>query len=220
MEFDSALGVARKRAGITFDLKQEQREALHALYHRMDVMCLLPTGFGKSAIFQIAPFLLDSSPTSGISLVVAPLNAIMKDQVLKLCQNGVSACYVDINCEEGETFQLAATDGADGAAEEGWETDDEDDAERLHHIRVSVSCGDLSCGKCNLVYAHPEALLSTTTGMAVSIENGVEEPDFAQKKATRVMECISGSLLLSAPLRKPYLVYLIYLVLVNINSRA
>ena len=172
MEFDSALQMAKQRARITFDLKAEQREALSALYERKDVMCLLPTGFGKSAIFQLAPFLLDTSSDSGVTIVVAPLNAIMKEQVMKLCKKGVAACYIDMNCEEGETFQLASpdtvsesdTDGDD----DGWESDDDDDGvQRLEVVQVSVPISELMRGKYNLIYAHPEALLSTSSGMAV-----------------------------------------------------
>ena len=48
MEFDSALDRAKERAGIEFDLKAKQRDALEALYARKDVMCLLPTVYGKT----------------------------------------------------------------------------------------------------------------------------------------------------------------------------
>ena len=173
MSFESALKLAKERASISFDLKDEQKTALRALYERKDVMCLLPTGFGKSVIFQLAPFLLDQTVSSGIALIIAPLNAIMKDQVLKLCRTGVSACYIDMDCEEGETFQLASgstdSDNDTDLDDDGWETDEDEQHTDLDVIQVSVPISDLMIGKYNLIYAHPEALLSTTAGMSVCI---------------------------------------------------
>ena len=58
-------------------LKREQKEALRAVcVEKRDCLCVLPTGFGKSLIFQLVPFTLDyltKVNTSGV-LVVSPLN--------------------------------------------------------------------------------------------------------------------------------------------------
>ena len=39
------------------ELKEEQVNVLKAFYEANDLMALLPTGYGKSLIFQISPFL-------------------------------------------------------------------------------------------------------------------------------------------------------------------
>ena len=38
-----------------FILKEEQRNAIKAFVNRKDVFAVLPTGFGKSFIYQLAP---------------------------------------------------------------------------------------------------------------------------------------------------------------------
>ncbi len=53
-----------------------QREAIAAVLAGRDAMVLMPTGSGKSRIFQAAALLL-----SGTTLVVSPLLALMRDQV-------------------------------------------------------------------------------------------------------------------------------------------
>ena len=40
-------------------LKNEQKEAIYAVYGGKDVFVCLPTGFGISVCFQILPFLFD-----------------------------------------------------------------------------------------------------------------------------------------------------------------
>ena len=47
---------------------------------------ILPTGFGKSLIFQLLPFVFDSwlAASESFILVVSPLNALMRDQTVKL----------------------------------------------------------------------------------------------------------------------------------------
>ncbi|GAB4215977.1 MAG: DNA helicase RecQ [Synechococcales cyanobacterium] len=60
-----------------------------ALDHR-DVLAILPTGGGKSLCFQL-PALL----SSGLTLVVSPLIALMKDQVDQLQNMGIPALFVN-----------------------------------------------------------------------------------------------------------------------------
>jgi len=61
-------------------LKPLQEMALSALTNGSDCICCLPTGFGKSLIYEILPFV---DPKSLI-IVVVPLNAIIVQQVKKL----------------------------------------------------------------------------------------------------------------------------------------
>ena len=62
-------------------LKAEQYEALEAIISGRDVIAILPTGFGKSLIFQLfCDVKLASNPNTCI-LVVAPLKSIMEDQI-------------------------------------------------------------------------------------------------------------------------------------------
>ena len=53
-----------------------------------DTICILPTGYGKSLIYQLLPNLFDcflsSEEYSSSIIVVSPLNALMQDQINKL----------------------------------------------------------------------------------------------------------------------------------------
>nr|XP_006815025.1 PREDICTED: ATP-dependent helicase SGS1-like [Saccoglossus kowalevskii] len=77
-------------------LKQRQREALSAFLSGHDVMVNLPTGYGKSAVYQLAPFCYDifHNRTKSVALVISPLVALMKDQVQVLYGKNIEAVYL------------------------------------------------------------------------------------------------------------------------------
>ena len=66
-------------------LRAEQKQALLHLITGRDVFVNLPTGFGKSPIYQLAPSIveemshLDGKIRSAIILVISPLVSLMKD---------------------------------------------------------------------------------------------------------------------------------------------
>lgn len=61
--------------------KQSKKKTLRVLYDNKDVVCMLQTGFGKSVIFQVVPFLVQKENCCDLPsvIVVAPLNSIMQD---------------------------------------------------------------------------------------------------------------------------------------------
>jgi ATP-dependent DNA helicase RecQ len=63
---------------------EEQERAVKAVLEGKDVLVVLPTGAGKSFIFQITGLLRD-----GVTLVFSPLIALMRDQVDKLRGRGL-----------------------------------------------------------------------------------------------------------------------------------
>ncbi|HEY5426069.1 MAG TPA: DNA helicase RecQ [Candidatus Tumulicola sp.] len=67
-----------------------QREIAEASLAGDDVLALLPTGGGKSLCYQL-PALL----RPGLTLVISPLIALMKDQVDGLLANGVAATFLN-----------------------------------------------------------------------------------------------------------------------------
>jgi ATP-dependent DNA helicase RecQ len=75
-----------------------QEEIIAAALAGRDVFALLPTGGGKSLCFQL-PALL----RPGLTVVVSPLIALMKDQVDALRALGVSATYLNSSLDATET---------------------------------------------------------------------------------------------------------------------
>ncbi|HEX8868943.1 MAG TPA: RecQ family ATP-dependent DNA helicase [Lentzea sp.] len=61
------------------ELRQEQLRAMQHLLHGRDVLVVMPTGAGKSAVYQVPAILLD-----GPTVVVSPLIALQRDQVTSL----------------------------------------------------------------------------------------------------------------------------------------
>ncbi|MGZ5119665.1 MAG: RecQ family ATP-dependent DNA helicase [Burkholderiales bacterium] len=75
-------GYARLRAG--------QEEVIASVLQGKDTLAVMPTGAGKSLCYQLPALHLP-----GTTVVVSPLIALMKDQVDKLDQAGVSALEVN-----------------------------------------------------------------------------------------------------------------------------
>lgn len=67
-----------------------QEQVVRALLHGRSVLAVFPTGGGKSLCYQLPALLLD-----GITLVISPLIALMKDQVDALAARGVAAARLD-----------------------------------------------------------------------------------------------------------------------------
>jgi len=75
-----------------------QREIIEASLAGKDVFALLPTGGGKSLCFQL-PALM----RPGLTVVVSPLIALMKDQVDQLQSSGVAATYLNSTLSAAES---------------------------------------------------------------------------------------------------------------------
>src|SRR3712207_4124736 len=67
--------LARERLGFD-DLRPGQLEAVQSVVGGRDTLCVMSTGAGKSAIYQLAGFLID-----GPTVVVSPLIALQQDQM-------------------------------------------------------------------------------------------------------------------------------------------
>jgi len=67
-----------------------QREVIENVLAHKDTLAIMPTGGGKSLCYQIPALLL-----SGLTVVVSPLIALMKDQVEQLRAAGVPALFLN-----------------------------------------------------------------------------------------------------------------------------
>lgn len=67
-----------------------QEEAIQSLLHKNHTLAIMPTGAGKSLIYQLAALQFD-----GLTLVISQLIALMKDQVDALNRKGIPATFIN-----------------------------------------------------------------------------------------------------------------------------
>ena len=91
----------RERFG--FDsFRPHQKEAIEYLLHEKRVLCIQPTGYGKSLLYQLPALLFD-----GLTLVISPLLALMRDQIQQL--NGrFDIAAASINSDQSDEENAAA----------------------------------------------------------------------------------------------------------------
>ena len=80
-----------------------QREIIEDALAGRDVFALMPTGGGKSLCFQLPALMRD-----GLTIVVSPLIALMKDQVDALQTSGIAATYLNFILASSYRFSRIA----------------------------------------------------------------------------------------------------------------
>jgi ATP-dependent DNA helicase RecQ len=105
---DEIRALARDRLGLA-ELRPGQLEAAAAAADGRDVLAVLPTGAGKSAIYELAGLLL-----GGPTVVVSPLIALQADQLEHLRAAGLTA--IVLNSQQTAREHAAALEAA-GAPE-------------------------------------------------------------------------------------------------------
>jgi ATP-dependent DNA helicase RecQ len=90
--------IIAKHWGFT-SLRPLQEQAMQAVLDGRDSLVVMPTGGGKSLCYQ-AP----AVQRGGVTVVVSPLIALMKDQVDALRGNGVAAAQIDSSLTDSDRF--------------------------------------------------------------------------------------------------------------------
>ena len=82
-------------------LKVKQYQVLASLLEKRDTVAILPTGYGKSIIFHLFPFVYDHINASTLHyghgcavLVITPLNSLISDQTSTLKKRGIEAAVL------------------------------------------------------------------------------------------------------------------------------
>jgi ATP-dependent DNA helicase RecQ len=79
------------------EFRGRQKEAIEAILQRNHLLTIMPTGSGKSIIYQLPALLLPD-----LTLVISPLIALMKDQVDALRKKNIDATFVNSSLSKSE----------------------------------------------------------------------------------------------------------------------
>jgi ATP-dependent DNA helicase RecQ len=97
---------ALHRFGLS-DFRRGQRDVIEHVISGHDCLCVMPTGGGKSLCYQ-----LPSLVRPGLTIVVSPLIALMKDQVDSLVRRGIRATLINSSLnlqEQAERLEQVAS---------------------------------------------------------------------------------------------------------------
>jgi ATP-dependent DNA helicase RecQ len=83
------------------EFRAGQREAIAALLAGRSVLAVFPTGSGKSLCYQLPALMLD-----GLTVVISPLIALMKDQIDFLRARNIPAARLDSSLSRDETLAV------------------------------------------------------------------------------------------------------------------
>src|SRR4051812_14482071 len=84
------------------DFQKGQWEPISAVLSGRDALVVMPTGSGKSLVYQLPALMLP-----GLTVVVSPLISLMKDQQDKLAAHGVDALAMHSHLTDAEARELA-----------------------------------------------------------------------------------------------------------------
>lgn len=81
--------------------RENQKDIIQSVLDKRDTFVLMPTGGGKSICYQLPALKFE-----GITLVISPLIALMKDQVDALKANGISAEFINSSLSYNEIMTI------------------------------------------------------------------------------------------------------------------
>ena len=160
-------------------LKMQQILCWCHLLSERNCIAVLPTGYGKSLIFQLLPQIFQSRSSDGqtnIVIVVGPLNSIMADQMSFLEAVGISCGVIRNIKDSAQSVRLFSepVHGNSTVTRDVAESEDIDflleslDVEDIdvEGTNNKSTCNDnigipheVSAGQCSIVFGHPEAFL-------------------------------------------------------------
>lgn len=85
------------------EFRHEQEAIINNVLAQKDTMVLMPTGGGKSICYQLPAVMFD-----GVTIVISPLIALMKDQVDALNITGIPASFLNSSQNDNEQRDIIA----------------------------------------------------------------------------------------------------------------
>ena len=178
--FLRALSFAVRKSDISVLFKVGQVRALEAIYLGQDVLGVLPTGYGKSLIFQLIPDLIafrrhelllsDVSDQCSdvevrrdtIVIVICPLDSLMANHTESLIQKGISSAV--LRCRGKVEFAKADID------KEYLSDSSDDDELSRDDLELSTDRDTIKMirnGEFRILFAHPEAIVASKEGRSL-----------------------------------------------------
>lgn len=190
----TSLVTAARRMGIE-TLHPEQTEAITALLEGADVLVVQPTGFGKSACYQI-PSLLLPRPV----VVVSPLLALLADQHRKMVERDLPCVRID-GSVRGRARREAFERLAEGGPLLVMTTPETFVAPELHAALASVGVGLVAVDEAHCISEWGHDFRPAYRRIGVRIEELGDVPKLALTATAteEVREAIVGALRMRAP---------------------
>src|SRR5258706_16384312 len=96
----SSLEILQKIFGYA-SFRENQEAIINHLLEKQDTFVLMPTGGGKSLCYQLPALMME-----GLTIVISPLIALMKDQVDALRLSGEAAAYLNSSLSYSEQNKI------------------------------------------------------------------------------------------------------------------
>ena len=161
-------------------LKEKQYDVVKCVVlDNKDVLAVLPTGYGKSLIYQLLPPVFNFMARGGkpegeksAVIVISPFNALIRDQIVKMRVGGLSVCVL-----RGD--RVATKDDND-------------------EISIDAPTEMLSGDHFDLIFTHPEVLVENKN--VSKLLNPLNPGAFCQKGVSWTFWCFLGSISVKLPL--------------------
>jgi ATP-dependent DNA helicase RecQ len=158
-------------------LKVKQYQVLASLLEKRDTVAILPTGYGKSLIFHLFPFVYDYINISTLShrhgcaaLIVTPLNSLISDQTSILKKRGIEAAVLTttITSTEKHGKYESSTSECESDEEEAPET------QSMRLLTDEKTKQNIDKENFKIIFAHPEAFISCKEGRRLLLSNSFQ----------------------------------------------
>ena len=159
-------------------LKVKQYQVLASLLEKRDTVAILPTGYGKSIIFHLFPFVYDHINASTSShghgcavLIVTPLNSLISDQTSILKKRGIEAAVLTTTITSSESRTKSENNASDSES-------DNEEAPEIQSLRLSTdekNKENIEKENFKIIFAHPEAFISCREGRRILMSNSLQQ---------------------------------------------
>ncbi len=179
------------------DFRPSQRELVEWVLSGRDVLGVMPTGAGKSLVYQVPACVLP-----GLTIVVSPLISLMKDQVAALTEAGIPATCLNsalTAAEQSEAFAFAAS----GACKLLYVAPERLDTPRLQELVQRVPVSLVAVDEAHCVSQWGQDFRPSYLGIAEFIACLPERPTVAALTATATGD-VRANIVEALRLRDPY----------------